>query len=302
MNYYQIHTCLIMNEKITNWERHPNSSSLKLHDVSSKEKVKDFSITIADQPDFNFEKTATEQKFFKFAVKGMDTLPNNKQTNLTPKLKSVGALNSRSDVLEQPQQADGTPSRIFENKFGKALSYVSAIDSLLMNVIPDFNLDDYIGAPDESLSETYSDLESLRKSLITDSQISVDVLANQRAAENIMNNDTVNSLAEMIPAKSKLDFQYDIKNDSLYRSKRKPVKLLTLLNPNKGTGVIDADNWDEPTVAGSRLSQYMDTIEAGQLTVTGSKELEHSDTIDAGQLLVSATANENFEINNDNNG
>ena len=58
-------------------------ASLKLNDVSSNKKVKDFTITIADQPDFNFQKTATEQKFFKFAVKGMDTLPNDNQTNLT---------------------------------------------------------------------------------------------------------------------------------------------------------------------------------------------------------------------------
>jgi len=289
-----------MNEKITNWERTPNSASLKLNDVSSKEKVKDFTITIADQPDFNFQKTATEQKFFKFAVKGMDTLPNDNQTNLVPRLKSVGSLSPTDDNLVQPQQADGTPNRIFENKFGKSLSYVSAIDSLLMNVMPDFSLDDYIGSPDESLSETYSDLENLRKAIITDSQIGVDVTTNQRAAETIMENETVNSLNEMIPAKSKLDFQYDVKNDALFRSKRKPVKLLTLLNPNKGTGIIDADKWDEPTLIGSNQTIHSDIIEGSQLTVTGSRLEEHADTIDTGQLLINATANENFKVNNDN--
>ena len=177
---------------------------------------------------------------------------------------------------------------------------MSAIDSLLMNVMPDFSLDDYLGSPDESLSETYSDLENLRKAIITDSQIGVDVTTNQRAAETIMENETVNSLNEMIPAKSKLDFQYDVKNDALFRSKRKPVKLLTLLNPNKGTGIIDADKWDEPTLIGSNQTIHSDIIEGSQLTVTGSRLEEHTDTIDTGQLLINATANENFEINNDN--
>ena len=289
-----------MNEKITNWERTPNSSSLKLHDVSSKEKVKDFTITIADQPDFNFKKTTTEQKFAKFAVKGMDTLPNDNQTNLNPKLKSVGALNPNVDTLEQPQQTDGTPNRIFENKFGKSLSYVNAIDSLLMNVMPDFSLDDYIGAPDEKLTQTYSDLENLRKALITDMGVSVDVPINLKSSETIMENETVNSLNEMIPAKSKLDFQYDVKNDALFRSKRKPVKLLTLLNPNKGTATIDASKWDEPSVTGSHITIHSDTIESSQLETTGSYLTQYMDTIDTGQLLVSANANQNFHINDSN--
>ena len=42
---------------------------------------------------------------------------------------------------------------------------------------------------------------------------------------------------------------YDIKNDTLFRSKiGRKMKLTPQLNPNKAIGVIDADQFDEPTV------------------------------------------------------
>ena len=53
-----------------------------------------------------------------------------------------------------------------------------------MNQMPDFRIDDFIGDPDEDLTETYEDLLRLRKSLIGDTKISVDVTSNLRACRN----------------------------------------------------------------------------------------------------------------------
>ena len=288
-----------LNEGIVDWETRPNSGSLKIRDANPN-KLKDFSINIADQSNLNFKSTTTEQKFFKFGVKGSDSLPNSNVTNLAPKLKSASPLSSKQEALTQPEDSAGSPSRTFSKKFGKSLSYVNTIDSILMNMMPDFRLDDYIGAPDEELTEIYADLESLRKDLITDMKISVNLESNLKSVENIMSNAVVQNVQSMTPAKTKFEFSYDVKNDTLFRSKRKGAKLLTKLNPNKAIGVIDADQFDEPNVTGSNITIHTDTIESAQLTVTGSHLTQHMDTIDAGQLLVSAVSNENFFTNNNN--
>ena len=65
---------------------------------------------------------------------------------------------------------------------------MNVIDSLIMNMLPDFRIDDFIGDPDEDLTETYQDLLKLRKSIIQDSNISVNIVDNQRAVENMLNN------------------------------------------------------------------------------------------------------------------
>ena len=116
-----------LNEGIVDWETQPNSGSLKIRDANPN-KLKDFSINIADQSNLNFKSTTTEQKFFKFGVKGSDSLPNSNVTNLAPKLKSASPLSSKQEALTQPEDSAGSPNRTFSKKFGKSLSYVNTID------------------------------------------------------------------------------------------------------------------------------------------------------------------------------
>ena len=53
----------------------------------------------------------------------------------------------------------------------------------------------------------------------------------------------------MTPAKTNFEMFYDVKNDTLFRSKLgKKTQIQTKLNPNKVTGIIDAGDFDEPTV------------------------------------------------------
>ena len=77
----------------------------------------------------------------------------------------------------------------------------------------------------------------------------IDVEANIRAVENILSDEIKETLEILTPAKTNFEMFYDVKNDSLFRSKiPKKAQLTTQLNPNKAIGVIDADQWDEPTV------------------------------------------------------
>ena len=235
-------------ENIVNWSKTPNSESLYLHDANSQ-KVQDHSILIASQDNFNYKTTMTEQTFYKLTVKGTDSMPNDNQTNLAPIMSTTGQLNPNQDIVDEPKDSSGQQERQYSNKFGRQMSYVNAIDSLIMNQLPDFRIDDFIGDPDEDLTDTYEDLMKLRKALIGDTRVSIDIGANIKSAEGLLNNTVVDTLNSITPAKTKFEMSYDIKNDTLFRSKiGRKLKLQPQLNPNKAVGVIDADKFDEPTV------------------------------------------------------
>ena len=235
-------------ENIVNWSTNPNSASLKVHDANSQN-VKDYSILIASQDNFNYKTTMTEQTFYRLGIKGTDKLPNDNQTNLTPKVTVVGALDPEQASVQDPTDASGQPERQYTNQFGRDVSYVNAIDTLVMNAMPDFRIDDFIGDPDEQLTDTYEDLMKLRKALLIDPDVRIDVEKNIRAVENILTDEVKETLDIMTPAKTNFEMFYDIKNDALFRSKiPKRAQLTTKLNPNKAIGVIDADKFDEPTI------------------------------------------------------
>ena len=235
-------------ENIVNWSTTPNSASLKVHDANSQN-VKDYSIFIISQSNFNYTTTMTEQTFYRFAIKGNDKLPNDNQTNLTPRMKTTGQLSPDQVSIEDPTDASGQPERQFTNRFGRDVSYVNAVDGLVMNLMPDFRIDDFIGDPDESLTDTYEDLMALRRKLLDEPGVRIDVEANIRAVENILSDEIKETLEVLTPAKTNFEMFYDVKNDSLFRSKiPKRAQLTTQLNPNKAIGIIDADKFDEPTI------------------------------------------------------
>ena len=252
-----------LNEGIVDWSSNENSASLQVKDLNPS-KIKDYSISIGSQVKFKPKSVITEKTFYKLTVKGTDQVPNDNQTNLAPKMTSVGQLNPQKDFVSEPTDVTGEVERVASNKFGRSVSYVNAIDSLIMNQLPDFRIDDFIGDPDEDLTDTYEDLLRLRKSLLGDTRVSIDIVTNQRAAENIMSTAVIENIESMTPAKTKMDFSYDIKNDILYRSKTGTrTQVQTKLNPNRVTGLIDADQWDEPTVTSLANSKFkIATIDA----------------------------------------
>ena len=59
-------------------------------------------------------------------------------------MTSVGQLSVDKDNVSEPTDATGQTERVFSNKFGRNISYVS-VDSLIMNQMIDFRIDDFIG-------------------------------------------------------------------------------------------------------------------------------------------------------------
>ena len=68
------------------------------------------------------------------------------------------------------------------NKIGKTYSYVDAIDALVVNAMSDFVLDDYLDDYDNN--GIYDELITLRKQLIDERLIKVDVAQNLSAVES----------------------------------------------------------------------------------------------------------------------
>ena len=243
-------------ENIVNWSINPNSASLKVHDANPQN-IKDYSILIASQDNFNYTTTMTEQTFYRLSIKGNDVLPNDNQTNLNPVMTIEGQLNPDQGTVTDPTDASGQSERQYTNRFGRDVSYVNAVDTLVMNSMPDFRVDDFIGDPDEDNRDTYEDLMKLRKALIDDPEIRVDVEANIRAVENLLTDEIKDTLEVLTPAKTNFEMFYDVKNDTLFRSKiGRKMKLTPKLNPNKAIGVIDADKFDEPTLTSFANNNY----------------------------------------------
>ena len=173
-------------------------------------------------------------KNFSFQVRGTDAIKSDRQFNIGANLNVIGNLNSETPSLAQPYNPK--ENRQITNKIGKTFSYVDAIDSIVINAMSDFVLDDYLD--DGSNDGVYTDLLNLRKQLITERNVAVDVVNNLSTAESRVDDpEIIGVLDSLTPAKTKLEFAYEVKNDTLFRSKIRQARLQTSLNPNFKTQV-----------------------------------------------------------------
>jgi len=223
-----------------------NESSTKIKDISSPSKVNNFDKTISSQPSLTIKSSTSDVKNFSFQVRGTDAVKSDKQYKIGSNLKSVGGLNSKISTLKQPVKAGTNEPKVqVINKIGKTYSYVDAIDSIIINSMADFEIDDYLDDYDNN--GIYDDLLTLRKQLIEERLISVDVVKNLSTIENHTGDSGfIKKIEGLLPAKTKFEFSYEVKNDTLFRSKIKKASLQTELNPNK---VIGSANLTEPVLS-----------------------------------------------------
>ena len=287
-----------LNENIPNYNRHPNSASLKIHD-SNPQHTKDYSHLISTQPSLNFRACLHELTFYKFGVRGTDEIKNDNQTNIGAKLYTQGSLSPNAKTLVLPK-VDGKSVRQNSNKIGKTLSYVNSIDSMVINLMSDFKLDDYL--EDGTMDGVYSDLIDLRKKLISNNIIKVDIAQNLKSAERLFNNSIIKNLKDVIPAKSKLDISYEIKNDILFRSKIKNAILQTQLNPNLIVGSIGSATFAPDVVSNANQNYKTATLDIidDELTTSGfANQNVKNGTVDilSNELTITSTANQNVKTN-----
>ena len=287
-----------LNENIPNYNRHSNSASLKIHD-SNPQHTKDYSHLMSTQPSLNFRSSMTTQTFYKFNVKGTDEIVSDNQTNVGAKLYPQGALSPTRKTLVDPK-IDGKSVRKHSNKIGKSLSYTNAIDSMVINMMSDFRLDDYVD--DENTLGIYSDLINLREKLISKNIIKVDVVQNLKAAENIFNNSIIDNLKSTVPARTKIDISYNVKNDILFRSRIKNAKLQTQLNPNLVVGSLGSATFEPDISSNANQNVRNATIDIpnDELTTSGfANQNVKNTTIDVltDEVSLTSTLNENVKTN-----
>ena len=224
-----------------------NNNATTIKDISSPSKVKDFSKTVSDQKSLTIKRAVSTVKNFAFKVRGgKEDVKSNKQTKIGTDFKVVAPLNSKVSSIKQPVKSGTNEPKVeVVNKIGKSYSYVDAIDSIVFNAMADFKLDDYLDDYDNN--GIYDDLLTLRKQLIQEREIKTDIVQNLSAIENHTDDpEFIEKIEKLLPAKTKLEFSYEVKNDTLFRPKIKKASLQTQLNPNKAEG---STNLTEPTIS-----------------------------------------------------
>ena len=219
-----------------------SKNALTIKDISSKEKIKNYDKTVSSQDSLTIKNSISTVKNFSFQVRGSDVVKSDKQYNIGSGLKVIGSLNPNTPSLRSPYNPQDNQEVI--NKIGKSYSYVDAIDALVINAMSDFQIDDYLDDYDNN--GIYDELMTLRKQLIDERSIKVDVVNNLSAVESRIDNpEFIESMESLIGASTELEFSYIVKNDTLFRPRIKRASLQTQLNPNN---IMGSTNLTEPTI------------------------------------------------------
>jgi len=232
---------------IYHFKLNDNEDSTTIKDSSSPSKIKNFDKTVSSQPNFDEVKSSISTvKNFSFQVRGVDEIKSDKQVKIGSDLKTIGGLSDKTATLRQPVKAGTNEPKVkVTPKVGKDYSYVDAIDSIVIDALADFQLDDYLDDYDNN--GIYDDLLTLRKQLIDERLVSIDIPKNLSTVENkIDKSGILEQIETLVPAKTKIEFSYTVKNDTLFRPRIKRASLQTQLDPNKTEG---STNLTEPTVS-----------------------------------------------------
>ena len=277
-----------------------NKNSKVIKDISSTRKIKSFDKVVTLQPSLNkIQNSMATIKNFSFRVRGTDAVKSDKQYNIAPSLKVVGNLSNDVKTVSEPV-VDGTntPKIRTINKIGKTYSYVDVIDALIINAMSDFVLDDFL---DDGVNDgVYSDLINLRRQLITERNISVDIPKSLDAIESHTDNPGfIQKIEGLLPAKSKLEFSYEVRNDILFRSKIKRADLQTELNPNT---VVGSTNLSEPNLSiqinENKFNQSINILNNSlETTALANENLKETEVNILNDKKISSTINDGVLTN-----
>ena len=270
-----------------------NATTIK--DISSTKKVKSFDKQLSSQSKLSaVTSSVTTVKNYAFQVRGTDAIKSDRQYYIGSVMKYLGELNHDTPTLTIPQNSP--PAQEFNNKIGKSYSYVDAIDSLVINAMSDFQLDDYLDDYDNN--GIYDDLLTLRKQLIEERLINIDVAKNLAAVESRVDNpEFIASIQETLPVSTLLEFSYEVKNDTLFRSRIKRASLQTQLNPNN---IIGSASLVEPSLSiNFNENKHEKSIDVftDEVSISGLlNQNKHEKTIDVLTDEVSITSTYNDKV------
>ena len=274
-----------------------SKDAITIKDISSERKVKNYDKVVSSQPSLSIKNSISTVKNFSFQVRGTDAIKSDKQYKIGSGLKYIGELSHNTPSLSLPYNPQTNVE--VTNKIGKSYSYVDAIDAIVINAMSDFVLDDYLDDYDNN--GIYDDLITLRKQLIDERLIEVDIPNNLSAVESRVNNpEFLATLEETIGARTKLEFTYEVKNDTLFRPRIKRASLQTKLNPNMPIG---SSNLTEPTInIDFNEDKYEKSIDVftDEVSISGlmnQNKYEKSIDVLTDEVTISSTYNDKVHTN-----
>ena len=273
-----------------------NATTIK--DISSTKKVKSFDKPLSSQPKLSaVTSSVATVKNYAFQVRGTDAIKSDRQYYIGSDMKYLGELNPDTRTLALPYNPQDNQE--ITNKIGKSYSYVDAIDAIVINAMSDFVLDDYLDDYDNN--GIYDELINLRKQLIDERLISTDVVKNLSAVESRVDNpEFIDSLESLLGARTKLEFSYEVKNDTLFRARIKRAALQTQLNPNQAIG---SASLVEPSVSiNFNENKYEKSIDVltDEVSINGllnQNKYEKSIDVLTDEVNITSTANDKVHTN-----
>ena len=189
-----------------------NTGSLKLNDSNPKN-VKDFSLTVANQPIDEIKITTAQIEKVTFTPRiGTETINDNKII-IDPVEPMASALSTNTSVVSSVQ-TDG--KRVVNNDFKLSFSITNAVNEYVIDQITDFNIGSKLG-PDSYYSASYKDLQSFRDSLLSD--VTADMNKNIDVIADTIKNQINQAICDITPAKSEVIIGYEVESDMLHRNK-----------------------------------------------------------------------------------
>ena len=286
---------------IYHFKLNENKNSTTIKDISSSSKIKNFDKLLSEQPNLGaVTSSISTVKNYSFQVRGVDEIKSDKQFKIGSDLKTIGSLSDKTATLKQPvKPGTNEPKVKVIPKVGKDFSYVDAIDSIVIDALADFQLDDYLDDYDNN--GIYDDLLTLRRQLIDERLVSIDIPKNLSSVENKVDKSGIlEQIETLVPAKTKIEFSYTVKNDTLFRPRIKRASLQTQLDPNKTEG---SASLVEPTVSinfnENKHEKSIDVL-TDEVDVTALfNENKHEKSIDVltDEVSITSTYNDKFHTN-----
>ena len=181
------------------------SSSLKFYDAAPKN-IKDYSFSKTGAQVFYssslFDRTMVDAYSFAIRAGGLNEI-NDKKIITSPVTKIVKPL-SATESSELVLDNDTEPIRQYSNNLYLTRTPQATLNDYIIDKIADSDISDYFGNPEDLTKAEYSELNNLRKQILDDTGVTVDINKWIKAQKGIFSEAFVEAIKSSIPAKAKL--------------------------------------------------------------------------------------------------
>ena len=246
------------------------SGSVTLADANPN-KIKDFSLPVVSQSIDEIKITTAPIEQVTFTPRNGTETINDNSVIIDP-VEPMNAQLSPAGSVVTPVGTDS--KRVVNNDFRLSFSITNAVNEYIIDQITDFNLGQKFG-PDSYYSGSYQDLESFRKTLLSD--VSADMNKNIDTVTDAIKNVINQAICDIVPAKSEVIVGYEVESDMLHRNKIQHHKTTVETSSFEVANLypIDSASYNEGLI--SAIVNYNPGIYTDTIFVSESSAIPTSD-------------------------